>query len=162
KGELLFEIDSRPFQAALDQALAALARDTATAANQQAEQTRFSALFEQGLISREQYDAQTAASRASQSTLEVDKAAVQTAKLNLQYTRITAPIAGRTGSLGVHVGDVVRANDTTPMIIINQLSPIYVTFSVPGRYLADIRRNQAKQPLDVHVQTQPSVLPGAQ
>jgi membrane fusion protein, multidrug efflux system len=162
QGQLLFTIDPRPFQAALDQAQAALARDTATASNQQAEQARFADLYQRGLISREQFDAQTAAAKASQSTLEVDKAAVESAQLNLRYTRITAPIAGRTGSLGVHTGDVIQANSATAMVSINQVSPVYVTFSVPGRYLADIRRFQAQRPLAVEARMQSATLPGAQ
>ena len=76
-------------------------------------------------------------------------AAVETARLNLQSTEIAAPISGRTGALGVHVGDLVRANDTTPIVVINQLSPIYVAFSVPGRYPRGIRRYQAQRPLTV-------------
>jgi membrane fusion protein, multidrug efflux system len=162
KGQLLFSLDPRPFQAALDQAQAALARDTATASNQQAQQARYADLFEKGLIPRDQFEAQTAAAKASQAVLEVDKAALETARLNLQFTRITAPIAGRTGALGVHVGDLVRANDTTAMVVLNEVSPIYVSFSVPGRYLADIRRYQAEHPLVVHATPQAAALPGAQ
>jgi multidrug efflux system membrane fusion protein len=162
KGQLLFTIDPRPFQAALQQAQAVLARDTAMATNQHAEQTRYNDLFKQGLISREQYDAQTSATQASEATLEMDRAAVNTNSLNLQYSRIPAPIAGRTGALGVHVGDIVRANDTDPMLVINQLSPIYVTFSVPGRYLADIQHYQAQRPLSLDVRTQAASMPGAQ
>jgi len=162
RGHPLFTIDPRPFQAALEQARAALARDTATSTNQQAEQARYTDLFQRGIMSREQYDAQIAAAKASQATVEVDKAAVDAAQLNLRFTRITAPIAGKTGSLGVHAGDLVRADDTSPMVVINQVSPIYVTFSVPGRYLADIRKYQSQQPLAVRVLMQSATLPGAQ
>jgi len=162
KGQLLFTIDPRPFEAALEQAKAALARDTASATNLQAQQTRHTDLFKQGLISREQYDAQIAQAQASQATLEMDRAAVATSTLNLQFSRITAPIAGRTGILGAHVGDIVRANDTNPLVVINQLSPIYVTFSVPGRYLGDIQRYQTRRPLSVEVRKQPASVPGAQ
>jgi membrane fusion protein, multidrug efflux system len=162
KGQLLFSIDPRPFQAAVDQAQAALARDTATSANQQTEEARYTDLFQRGIISREQYDAQTATAQASASTLQVDRAAIETAQLNQRYTRITAPIAGRTGSLGVHIGDIVQANSTTAMVVINQVSPIYVTFSVPGRYLAEIRQFQAQHPLSVQGRMQSAMLPGAQ
>jgi multidrug efflux system membrane fusion protein len=162
KGQVLFNIDPRPFQATLEQTQAALARDTATASNQQAEEARYTDLFQRGLISREQYDAQTATAKASQSTLQVDKAAVDTAQLNLRYARITAPMAGRTGSLGVHVGDIVQANGATAMVVINQVSPIYVTFSVPGRYLADIRKFQSQKSLVVEARMQAAMLPGAQ
>jgi len=162
KGQELFTIDARPFEAALSQAQAVLARDTATANNAQAQQTRYQDLFQRGLIPRDQYEAQIATSQSAQATLAADRAAVDTARLNVQYTHITAPIAGRTGSLGVHQGDLVRANDTNPMVVINQLSPIYVTFSVPGRYLTDIRRYQSKTPLQVHAKGQAVLPPGAQ
>src|SRR5215471_10867875 len=162
KGQELFTIDPRPFQAALSQAEAVLARDTATATNAQAQRARYEDLYKRQLISRDQYEAQTATATAAQATLEADRATVETARLNLQYTRIMAPITGRTGSLGVHQGDLIRANDTTPMVVINQLSPIYVTFAVPGRYLTDIRRYQAQKPLAVHAQGQAALPPGAQ
>ncbi len=162
KGDELFTIDPRPFQAAVSQAQAVLARDTATATNAQASRTRFEDLYKRQLISRDQYEAQVATSDAANATLEADKAAVETARLNLQYTHIIAPITGRTGSLGVHQGDLIRANDTNPMVIINQLSPIYVTFAVPGRYLSDVRRYQAQRPLAVHAQGQAALPPGAQ
>jgi membrane fusion protein, multidrug efflux system len=162
KGQAMFTLDPRSFQATLEQAQAALARDTATASNQQAEEARYADLYQRGLISGEQYDAQTAAAKASQSTLQVDKAAVDTAQLNLRYTRISAPMVGRTGSLGIHVGDIVQANSPTAMVVINQVSPIYVTFSVPGRYLADIRKFQSRNALAVEVRMRAATLPGAQ
>ena len=162
KGQPLFSLDPRPFEAALQQAEAVLARDTATANNAETQQARYEDLYKRGLIPRDQYETQRASSQALQATLEADRAAVQTARLNLQYTKISAPIAGRTGALGVHAGDLVRANDTTPLVVINQLSPIYVTFAVPGRYLADIRRYQARRPLPVIARAQASVAPGAQ
>jgi multidrug efflux system membrane fusion protein len=162
QGQLLFSIDERPLQTALQQANAALARDTATATNQQAQAARYTDLVKRGLIPRDQYEMQMAAATSSQAVLELDRAAVETAQLNLQYARITAPIAGRTGALGTHTGDIVRANDTTPMVTINQVSPIYVTFSVPGRYLADIQHYQSQHPLAVECRTASSVLPGTQ
>lgn len=162
KGQLLFTIDPRPFEAAVQQAQAVLARDTATATNAASQQARYQDLFNRGLIPKDQYEAQTATASSAQATLEADRAAVETAKLNLQYTKIMAPVAGRTGSLGVHTGDLIRANDTNPMVIINQMSPIYVTFAVPGRYLQDIHRYQLKKALTVDATGQPSVPPGAQ
>jgi membrane fusion protein, multidrug efflux system len=161
KGQPLFSIDARPFQTALQQAEAVLARDTATAKNLAAQQARADDLYKRGLIPRDQYETTIANATSSQATLEADRAAVETARLNLQYTNILAPVAGRTGTLGVHMGDLVRANDTTPMIVINQLSPIYVTFSVPGRYLPDIRRYQARKRLKLYARGQPSLPPGA-
>ena len=162
KGQELFVIDPRPFQAALSQTQAVLARDQATATNALAQRTRYADLFKRQLISRDQYEAQIATADAAQATLEADKAAVETARLNLQFTRILAPITGRTGSLGVHQGDLIRANDANPMVVINQLSPIYVSFAVPGRYLTDVRRYQAQKPLAVHATGQAALPPGAQ
>jgi multidrug efflux system membrane fusion protein len=98
KGEELFTIDPRPFQAALSQAQAVLARDTATATNAQASRARQEDLYKRQLISRDQYEAQIATSDAANATLEADRAAIDTAQLNLQYTHIMAPITGRTGS----------------------------------------------------------------
>ena len=114
-----------------------------------AEGARYEDLYKRGLIPRDQYETQRASNESLQATLAADRAAVDNAKLNLGYTRIIAPISGRTGALGVHDGDLVRANDATPLVVINQVSPIYVTFSVPGRYLGDIRRYQAQKPLVV-------------
>jgi multidrug efflux system membrane fusion protein len=162
KGQELFTIDPRPFQAALSQAQAVLARDTATATNAQSQRTRYEDLYKRQLISRDVFEAQVATADAAQATLEADRAAVETAKLNLQYTHIISPITGRSGSLGIHQGDLVRANDTNPMVVINQLAPIYVAFAVPGRYLSDIRRYQAQKPLAVHATGQAALPPGAQ
>jgi multidrug efflux system membrane fusion protein len=162
KGQPLFTLDPRPFQAALSQAEAVLARDTATANNAERQKATYEDLFKRGLIPRDQYETQRASNDSLQATLAADRATVDNAKLNLAYTRITAPISGRTGATAVHAGDLVRANDTNPLVIINQVSPIYVSFAVPGRYLGDIRRYQAKQPLVVTARGQASVAPGAQ
>jgi multidrug efflux system membrane fusion protein len=162
KGDLLITLDARPFEAALQQAQAVLARDTATANNAAAQNARYEDLYKRGLIPRDQYETQQASSQSAQATLQADQAAVETARLNVSYTRITAPISGRTGSISAHVGDLIRANDTTALVVINQLSPIYVTFAVPGRYLSDIRRYQAQRPLQVIAKGQASVPPGAQ
>jgi len=162
KGQPLFTLDARPFQAALSQAEAVLARDTATANNAERQKVTYEDLFKRGLIPRDQYETQRASNEALQATLAADRAAVENAKLNLAYTHITAPISGRTGASSVHVGDLVRANDATALVVINQVAPIYVTFAVPGRYLGDIRRYQAQRPLVVTARGQAMVAPGAQ
>ena len=100
KGQLLFTLDPRPFQAALQQAEAVLARDTATAKNAEQQHTRYEDLYKRGLIPRDQYETQNASSESLQATLQADRAAVENAKLNLAYTRIVAPMSGRTGALG--------------------------------------------------------------
>jgi len=149
KGEPLFDIDPRPFQAALAQAQAVFARDTAQKANAATEVARYKPLLDRGLISREQYDSYVATAAATDATTGADQAAIEAATLNLQFTRIAAPISGRAGSLTVHPGDLVRANDATPMVTINQMAPINVSFAVPGKLLDDIRRYQAAAPLHV-------------
>ena len=161
KGAPLFTLDARPFEAALQQAQAVLARDTAQSKNAQAQRTRAEDLFNRGLIPRDQYETLTANASALESTLAADQAQIENARLNLQYTHILAPISGRTGALNVHQGDLVRANDTTPLVVINQVAPIYVTFSVPGRYLPDIRRHQAQQPLRIQASIQAGGTPGS-
>jgi multidrug efflux system membrane fusion protein len=161
KGAALFTLDARPFEAALQQAQAVLARDTAQANNAKAQRARYDDLFQRGLIARDQYETQIATANALESTLAADQAAIENAKLNLQYAKIVAPISGRTGALNVHQGDLVRANDTTPLVIINQVAPIYVTFSVPGRYLPDIRRYQGQQALKIEARIQSAGTPGA-
>jgi multidrug efflux system membrane fusion protein len=151
-GQPLFTIDPQPFQVALDQASAVLARDTAQANNAQAQVGRYQNLFERGLIPRDQYETQVATAAALKATTAADEAAVAAAKLNLQYARIAAPATGRTGALLVHKGDLVQANGPTSLVVINQMAPIYVTFSIPGKLLDEIRRYQRAAPLKVQVQ----------
>jgi multidrug efflux system membrane fusion protein len=139
KGQPLFVLDPRPLEAAVRQAEAVLAKDTAQANDAALDRQRLQDLFNRGLIPRAQYDTQAATAAALEATLAADRAQVDQAKLNLQYARIAAPIDGRAGALKSHVGDLVRANDTDPLVTINQMSPIYVSFSVPARFLIDIR-----------------------
>lgn len=162
KGQLLFSLDARPFEATLQQAEAVLARDTATAKNAEQQHARYEDLYKRGLLPRDQYETQNASNQSLQATLLADRASVENAKLNLAYTRIAAPMSGRTGALGVHEGDLIRANDATPLVIINQVSPIYVAFSVPGRYLGQIRQFQGKKALAVQARGQAPLPPGAQ
>jgi len=151
QGQPLFTIDPRPFEAALQQARAVLARDTAQLSDATAQRARNASLFDRGLIARADYEAQAATAASLAATLAADRAQIEQAQLNLQYTRIAAPVAGRTGALNAHPGDLLRANDQTPLVTINQLSPIYVTFAVPSRFLAEIRLHQRQHPLTVTV-----------
>jgi multidrug efflux system membrane fusion protein len=148
-GQPLFTIDQQPFQVALDQANAALARDMAQADNAQAQLARLKNLLDRGLVPREQYETQLATAAALKATTDADRAAVAAAELNLQYTRILAPATGRTGALQAHEGDLIQAAGQMPLVVTNQLAPIYVTFSVPGRLLDTIRRLQRNAPLRV-------------
>ena len=148
-GQALFTIDPQTFQVALDQASAVLARDTAQANNAQAQVERFENLFKRGLISREQYETQVATATALKATTAAGQAAVEAARLNLQYSKIVAPAAGRTGALLVHPGDLVQANGPAPLVVINQVAPIYVSFAVSGKLLDEVRRAQRRGPLKV-------------
>ena len=157
-GQPLFTLDPQPFQVALDQANAALARDTAQADNAQAQLVRLKNLVDRGLIAREQYETQLATAAALKATTDAGRAAVAAAELNLQYTRILAPAAGRTGALQAHEGDLVQTGgQAAPLVVMNQLAPIYVAFSVPGKLLDSIRRLQRTAPLRVRAS-----LPGAE
>jgi multidrug efflux system membrane fusion protein len=147
KGQLLFTIDPRPFDVAVQQAEAALAKDEAQAKGTEQIRARNEDLFKRELLARSDYDASVTAATGAAAMVQVDKAALETAKLQLQYTKILAPVSGRTGALLVHQGSLVRSTDTTPLVVINQIAPIRVAFAVPGQYLATIRANQAKSAL---------------
>ncbi|HXI73579.1 MAG TPA: efflux RND transporter periplasmic adaptor subunit [Verrucomicrobiae bacterium] len=148
KGDLLFTIDSRATQAALDAARAALARDTAQRQNAQIQFDREQKLFEQKLVSQDEFDTSKAALDALIGTVTADGAAVTNAQLNLEFTKIRAPFDGRTGSLQFHEGNVVKAPDDT-LLTINQIHPIYVVFAVAERYLPVIKKQLNGKPLAV-------------
>jgi multidrug efflux system membrane fusion protein len=143
-GQLLFTIDPRPFEVALRQAEAALARDTAQSKGIAAQLGRSEELLKQQLTARSDRDALATQYAMSQASIALDTAQVESAKLQLQYTKITSPVSGRTGAVLVHPGSLVRTNDTAPLVVINQLSPAFVSFTVPSRLLAEIRRAQAR------------------
>jgi len=149
QGQLLFTIDPRVFEATLLQAEAALARDTAQSKNLEAQHARLTNLLKQGLVSQADYDAAAASAAAMQASIAAGKAAVENARLQRQNTRIAAPVAGRTGALLVHRGALVRANDATPLVVINRLSPAFVSFSVPARMLPRLRRGDTQRALGV-------------
>jgi multidrug efflux system membrane fusion protein len=149
-GDLLFTIDSRPFQAALEQAQANLAKDQAQANNARLQAQRNSQLFQEGIISRDQYDTFRTNAAVLEAAVKADQAAVESAKINLGYCQIRSPITGRTGNLMVHEGNLVKSNDTT-LVTINQITPIYVDFSVPEQYLPEIRKYGADGRLKVQV-----------
>lgn len=139
-GQLLFQIDPRPFAAALDQAQAMLARDQAQAQSAVQDAERYAALVKQDYVTQSDYEAKRAAAEALQAAVRADSAAVATARLNLEWAAIRAPISGRTGRLLLREGNLVRANNPDPLVVINQIHPILVRFPVPERYLADIQR----------------------
>jgi multidrug efflux system membrane fusion protein len=149
KGQVLFVLDRRPLEAALLQAEANLQRDIAQAANAKSVAQRYVDLAERGIATTEQVETNRAASAALDATVEADRAAVENAKVQLQYATIASPIAGRTGALMVHEGNLVRAADTTPLVVINQVSPIYVSFAIPEARLPELKRYMASGSLPV-------------
>jgi membrane fusion protein, multidrug efflux system len=152
-GDLLFTLDARPFEARLQQAEATMARDEAQATNARAQALRNKGLFEAGIISKDQYDQFATSADALDASVRADQAAVADAKLQLGYCTIRSPIDGRTGSLLVHAGNLIKSNDTS-LVVINQIHPIYVTFSVPEQYLSQIKAHAAKGRLGVVASTE--------
>jgi multidrug efflux system membrane fusion protein len=148
RGQLLLTIDPRPFEAALRQAQANLAKDLAQSKNAQAEAERYAMLVREGVVAQQQYDELRTNAEALKAAVEADEAAIEAARLQLSYTKIYSPIDGRTGNLLVHEGNLVKANDV-PMVVINQLQPIYAAFAVPAQYLPEIVRYRAQRPLRV-------------
>jgi multidrug efflux system membrane fusion protein len=178
QGDLLFEIDPRPYEEALRQAEAnvardqaqisqleaTLARDAAQSKFNEGDAARYAELAKAGVVSKSQSDqARTSADVARESAratqagidsakaaLESDRSAVATAKLNLSYCTIRSPLGGRTGNLLVHAGNLVKANDV-PLVVIHQVTPVFVNFNVPEQHLAAVRRLSARSRLAVHV-----------
>ena len=148
-GDLLFEIDRRPYQAALAEAEANLERDRARAREADENLKRYAELVKKDYVTQEQFSQATANADALKATVKADDAAVETARLNVSYCRITAPISGRTGGLLVHSGNMIKANDDRALVVINQVEPIYVTFALPEAVLADVKRRAAAGALNV-------------
>ena len=144
KGQVLFSLDRRPLEAALEQAQANLQRDTAQAANAKSQAQRYQDLAARGIATKEQVDTTTTAAAALEATLGADRAAVDNARVQLQYATIAAPISGRTGALMVNEGNLVRANDAAPLVVINQVTPIYVSFGIPEARLPELKRYMAQ------------------
>lgn len=141
EGDLLFEIDPRTFQNALRSAEAEAQKVRVQLETANLDVTRYRSLSEQGMVSKEQFQSIQTNQQSLQAALLAAGAAQETARLQLDFCTIRAPIAGRTGTLNVHEGDLVRAGDAgTGLVVINQMSPIYVTFSVPQQYLAPITK----------------------
>ena len=149
QGDLLVSLDQRPFLAALAQSKAALARDKAQAQMDQSQMQRYDELYQKGIVSKEQYDQYQATSAAAAASVDVDEAAVQTAEIQLSYCSIYARISGITGAQLVYPGATVKANDLPVLVVINQVSPIYVDFSVPQQYLDSVKKLMARSRLPV-------------
>lgn len=154
RGQMLFTIDPRPYQAALLQAQANLARDEANLRNAESEAARYGDLVKKDYVTREEYDKYTSAAAAARAVVAADRANIQNAQLELSYCDIRSPMDGRTGSLQVHPGNLVRANDTTPLVTINQIHPVYVQFSVPESQLRDVQAKASGGSVPVEVSPQ--------
>ncbi len=151
EGEVLFRLDARPFEAALRQAEANLARDRASRDQARSQERRYFDLLEKHFVSNEAYTQIRTAAETAEAALKASEAAVETARLNVQYCTIRSPIEGYVGRVLLQLGNMVKANDTISLVVINQVQPIYVTFAIPEQQLAEIRRHMADGPLEVKV-----------
>lgn len=150
KGELIFTLDKRPFEAVLKQAQSTLAKDQAQAEMARVQARRYAVLMKDGVVAKEQYDQMQSSADALDAAVEADQAAVENARVQLIYCSIDSPINGRVGSLLIHQGNMIKANDV-PLVNINQIQPIRVAFTVPEQYLAEIKRFAANGKLSVQV-----------
>jgi multidrug efflux system membrane fusion protein len=159
KGQVLFEIDPRPFKAALDQAVANLARDNAQLISFQNDANRYAALVLKDFVTKSQADQATAAAEAQKAVIEADKATIDNAKFNLDNATITAPISGKTGSLLVKQGNLVKPGSAPPLVVINQIEPILVHFTVPDEQFPNVQKYSAGGELHVSVMPRGATTP---
>jgi len=152
-GDPLFEIDPRPFQAALDRAAAAKERDLAQLKGAQLDLERYGKLVPSGWQSRQSYEDQQATVGQLQGAIKADQAQIDTAKLNLEYATVVSPLDGRTGARLVDIGNFVQASQGTALVMITQIKPIFVNFTVPQDILDRVRQAQNSQPLKVFAYT---------
>ena len=153
-GQLLFKVDPRPAQAALAQAQAALAKDEAARNLAKAQVDRYKPVADKGFISADQMQQYLTAYASAAASVKVDQANVEAAKLTVGYTDIHSPIAGRAGRILVQPGNLVKANDTNPLLVLNQIAPIFVNFAVPGSLVDRVRAAQAQATLGVTATSQ--------
>lgn len=151
ENQLLFSIDPRSYQIALDQAKANLERDKAALATAKLALERNQSLLGKGYVSKQDYDTLKNNVNSLNATLAADESAIENAKLQLSYCNIYAPIEGRTGNLLVKPGNLVKSSDTNPLVVINQVKPIYVSFNMPEDQLDDVRRVLLQHPIDVMI-----------
>ena len=149
KGDILFTIDPRPYEAALKQAEANLSKDNAQLENAREEVRRYAELVKKGYVAQQQYDQIRTNAATFEATVNADKAVVENARLQLKYCYIYSPITGRTGDLIADEGNLIKANADTSMVVINQIQPIYVTFSVPEQNLSEMKKYTAEGKLKI-------------
>jgi multidrug efflux system membrane fusion protein len=149
RDQLLFSLDARPAEATVRQAEANLARDEAQAAQARTDEQRYLYLWKEQVGSHQQYDQAHASAGTWIATVAADEAALETTRLDLQYTAIRSPIDGRTGNLQSHIGDLIKPDADTPLVTLTRIQPIYVTFSIPERELPAVREQMKDHPLEV-------------
>ena len=159
KGSVLFEIDPRPFAASLKQAQANLLKDKALLDRASQQEKRYKDLLGKNFISPDAYEQVRTNAETAAATVSADEAAIENAKLSLEYCTIRAPVTGYAGRIQIQQGNLVKANDTNPLVTINQVVPIYTSFSVPEQNVADVRRYQAGGELKVAASFANSVHP---
>lgn len=142
KGALLITLDPESFEAMLSQSEATLAKDQAQAKFGRSQADRYASLLKDGIVTHDQYDQLRANADSYASTVVADRAAIKNAKIQLSYCYIRSPISGRTGNLSLQIGNLVKANDV-PLVTVNQINPIYATFSIPEKRLAEVKRAMA-------------------
>jgi multidrug efflux system membrane fusion protein len=148
-GDVLLQIDPDPYKAALDQAMGKKGQDMAMLANAKLDKKRYDDLLKRNVIASQQKDTQDALERQLTAAVNADDAAIEAAQVQLNYTTIKSPIDGRVGIRLVDVGNVIHAADTTGVVVVTQLHPIYVTFTLPEQSLAAIRKETSKEPMKV-------------
>lgn len=152
-GQLIFQLDPRPFRAALEQAQAALAKDQAMLASARNDKVRYDTLFRQNAASSQQRDQADATAKALAATVQSDRAAVDVARLNLNYSQIHSPIDGKTGPILVQPGNLIVANGTSPLVTITQVQPVKVSFSLPQSDLPRIQERARAHALTAAIDT---------
>lgn len=151
KGGILFKIDPRPFEAAQRQAEAQAARDIANRDQATSQAMRYQELLDKNFVSKEAYAQYRTNAQTADATARASQAALESAKLNLEYTVIRSPIDGYVGRALLQAGNMVKANDTLSLAVINQVKPVYVSFAIPEQKLADVRELMRKGPLTAEV-----------
>jgi multidrug efflux system membrane fusion protein len=162
-GQLLFQIDPRTFEASFRQAQAQLARDTAQLENAKVQQERLEPLLKREFITRQEFDVAVTSTKSLEATVAADRALVEQAKIQVEFSRIHAPIGGRTGSLAIKPGNLVpTAGGGVPLVTINSTDPILVAFSIPERQLEEIRQQQNEKDMRIEILPDRSAAPAAE
>jgi membrane fusion protein, multidrug efflux system len=151
KGEVLFRIDARPFEAAFRQSEAQALRDVASRDQAASQERRYQELLDKNFVSKDAYAQYRTNAQTAEATSKASQAALENAKLNLEYTVIRSPVEGYVGRALLQAGNMVKANDTISLVVINQVKPVYVSFAIPEQQLATVRDLMRKNPLAVEV-----------